>query len=295
MDVSICMITYNHEKFIAQAIESIIFQKTDYIFELVIGDDYSTDKTREICKLYKRKYPDLIHLILNEKNLGIGKNFYQTLSACKGKYIAICEGDDFWHNKDKLQLQLKFMEENPDYIFSTTDFRVVINEDYGNITCPRNDFLSGSYDFKEMLKGNLTATNTIIFRNLKPFPADFIYCNVADWPLKLYLLQYGDAFHITEFYSTYRVHNGGIWNGSELKKRDEMTLSSIRKVVGSFEDGYKRDMLKLYRKILYVYCVNHKSKERLKTIKHLLSLIGSIPLSNINIKALYRLIIFPFS
>ena len=113
--VSVCMVTYNHEKYIAQAIEGVMTQETNFKIELVIGEDSSTDRTRKICLEYKNKFPHIIKLRLQEKNLGMMKNFYDSLSSCTGDYIAICEGDDYWTDPYKLQKQIDFLEENPEY------------------------------------------------------------------------------------------------------------------------------------------------------------------------------------
>lgn len=92
--VSVCTITYNHENYIAKMIEGVLFQKVNFKYVLVIGEDCSSDKTRDICYSYKLKYPDKIKLILNEKNIGVRNNFINVLNNCHGKYIAICESDD---------------------------------------------------------------------------------------------------------------------------------------------------------------------------------------------------------
>ena len=119
--VSVCMITYNHESYIAQAIEGVLMQKTNFQIELVIGEDCSGDKTREICKTYKEKYPDLCKLRLQDKNIGMMDNFIENLKSCTGKYIALCEGDDYWTDPLKLQKQVDFLEQNPDYGLIFTD------------------------------------------------------------------------------------------------------------------------------------------------------------------------------
>lgn len=111
--VSARMITYNHAPFIAQAIEGVLQQKTNFPFELVIGEDCSTDGTREIVLDYAKRYPDIIQVITSEQNVGMHKNGRRTNQACRGKYIAYCEGDDYWHNPDKLQKQVDYMESNP--------------------------------------------------------------------------------------------------------------------------------------------------------------------------------------
>ena len=106
MKVSIAMVTYNHEKFIAKALDSVLMQRTDFDYEIVIGEDCSSDNTRNIVIEYKRRYPDNIVLFLNEKNLGMYGNCSQVFQACQGEYIAVLEGDDYWTSPDKLQKQV---------------------------------------------------------------------------------------------------------------------------------------------------------------------------------------------
>lgn len=112
--VSVVMITYNHAPYIGRAIEGVLQQKTDFPFELVIGEDHSTDDTREIVFDYQRQYPGIIRVVTSEHNVGARSNGRRTLEACLGKYIAFCEGDDYWHRPDKLQHQVAYMEAHPD-------------------------------------------------------------------------------------------------------------------------------------------------------------------------------------
>jgi len=104
--VSVVMITYNHEPYIAQAIEGVLSQGTDFPVELIIGDDCSIDRTREIVLDFQRRHPQMIRVLFSEKNVGMHKNFRRTVLAARGKYMAFCEGDDWWHRRDKLQLQI---------------------------------------------------------------------------------------------------------------------------------------------------------------------------------------------
>ena len=112
--VSVAMITYNHAPYIARAIEGVINQRTSFPVELVIGEDHSTDGTREIVLEYARRYPDLIHVVKSDHNLGASENSNRTLVACRGRYIAFCEGDDFWHRDDKLELQVNYLNSHHD-------------------------------------------------------------------------------------------------------------------------------------------------------------------------------------
>ena len=112
--VSVFMITYNHEKYIAEALDSILMQKTDFDFDIVIGEDCSTDATRRIVLEYSRKYPDKIKLLLHNVNVGFISNMMYVLEACTGKYVAMCEGDDYWTDPFKLQKQVDFLEASLD-------------------------------------------------------------------------------------------------------------------------------------------------------------------------------------
>lgn len=119
--VSIKMITYNHAAFIGQAIESVLQQKTTFPFELVIGEDCSTDGTREAVFEYQKKNPDIIRVITSDRNVGMKNNGLRTLNACRGKYIAFCEGDDYWQSPHKLQKQVDYLERHPECGLVFTD------------------------------------------------------------------------------------------------------------------------------------------------------------------------------
>lgn len=112
--VSVAMITYNHESYIAQAIEGVLMQETDFQIELVIGEDCSTDLTRQIVKEYQKRRPDIVRVIIAGQNVGMNNNMLRTEISCRGKYIAYCEGDDYWHHPKKLQMQVDYLESHPE-------------------------------------------------------------------------------------------------------------------------------------------------------------------------------------
>lgn len=116
IDVSIIVLTYYHEKYIAQALDSILAQETDLRIEVLVGDDASQDRTPEIVGEYAAHYPDLIFPILRTENWGANKNYWDLLSRSKGRYIAVLEGDDLWLAPDKLQKQWEFLEKHPEYV-----------------------------------------------------------------------------------------------------------------------------------------------------------------------------------
>ena len=111
--ISVYMITYNHIEYIARAINSILDQKTEFSFEIVIGEDCSTDGTRQVVFQYQEKHPDLIRVITSDQNIGMHKNSVRTIEACRGKYLAFCDGDDYFHDRQKLQKQAKYLEKHP--------------------------------------------------------------------------------------------------------------------------------------------------------------------------------------
>ena len=111
--VSVCMTTYNHEAYLAQAIESVLAQQTSFGVELVLGDDCSTDSTAAICREYAAKYPGRVRFVTGQRNVGWRANYRRTFEACRGKYVAYCDGDDWWTDPCKLQMQADLMESDP--------------------------------------------------------------------------------------------------------------------------------------------------------------------------------------
>lgn len=112
--VSVVMITYNQVKYIAAAIEGVLNQEVPFQYELVIGEDCSTDGTREIVSTYQKNHPEIIRVITSDRNVGMVRNFFRTSRACTGAFLAFCEGDDYWHRRDKLQLQVQYLENHAD-------------------------------------------------------------------------------------------------------------------------------------------------------------------------------------
>ena len=154
--VSVHMITYNQASSIGQAIEGVLQQKTNFPFELVIGEDYSTDDTRKIAFEYQRKFPQIVRVIASDQNLGLTKNTYRTELACRGKYIAYCEGDDYWHDPGKLQVQADYMEAHPEcgLVHSDYDRRSIVSGDViRNFNQAMNNKPPDNMDIVTILRG----------------------------------------------------------------------------------------------------------------------------------------------
>ena len=135
--VSIMMLAYNHESYIRQALDSVVRQRTDFRFEAIVGEDCSTDGTREIVREYARKYPDIVKPLFRKKNLGASRNVVSTLRRCKGEYVAFLECDDYWTDMDKLQKQADYLDAHPECAGVMT--KVVVIDRYGRemVTGPK--------------------------------------------------------------------------------------------------------------------------------------------------------------
>ena len=135
--VSIMMLAYNHEKYIREALDSVVMQQTNFKFEAIIGEDMSTDSTRAIIREYQEKYPDIIKPIFRKKNLGASKNVVSTLKRCAGEYVAFLECDDFWIDPLKLQKQVDYLESHPECAGVMTGVKVVNRYSQAMVTGPK--------------------------------------------------------------------------------------------------------------------------------------------------------------
>ena len=214
MKVSVCMITYNHEKFISQAIESVLMQKTDFEYELVIGEDYSTDSTREIVKQYAEKYPDRIKTLLHPENLGMQTNFTETLKACNGEYIALLEGDDYWTDPLKLQKQVDFLENNLDYFLCIHPCEFLIHKNNGSIIKNKQNInlIKYEYTVKNLLTNWAIPTASIVYRRNKKLILPDWFHEVASGDIALMMLHYkfGKIKLIEDYMSVYRISGKGV-------------------------------------------------------------------------------------
>ncbi len=203
--LSIYCITYNHRNYIVGAIESFLMQKTTFSFKIVIGEDCSTDGTKEIVLEYAKKYPDIIRVITSKKNVGAINNSIRTLNACKGKYIAICEGDDYWTDPLKLQKQVDFLEENPDYSLCFHNTLIL----YDDKSHPPRYFCS-KYQKKVSIvedvikKWFIPSASMVIRKNMLELPSWFNKVYNGDWTLHLLLSLKGKIGYLDEVMSVYR-------------------------------------------------------------------------------------------
>ena len=206
--VSVCMITYNHEKFINEAIEGVLMQKTNFPIELIISEDCSTDNTRKIVLEYADKYPNIIRPLLPEKNLGMMNNFIVTMQTAIGKYIALCEGDDYWTDPYKLQKQVDFLEANKEFSMCFHPVKVLsIKTNDENLY---SHLSNREYSGNEVLEKWTIPTCSVVFRNTGriEFPEQPLI--FGDIFLFLLLNEIGKLYCIDLYGATYRRHSEGI-------------------------------------------------------------------------------------
>lgn len=253
------MISYNHEPYIRQAIEGVLMQQCDFQFELVIGEDYSKDKTFNICMEYASKHPE-IKLLPSNANIGIVKNLIRTLQACTKKYIALCEGDDFWIDPYKLQKQVEFLEENPEYamvaggivLVDEYDHRLESNEmlleqQQSNISEPT---------FFDILNKNLINTPTVCVRSkiLHELSREIKKRNlwyIVDYWLWLKIAINHKVHLSKDIVAAYRVHDAGISRSSGflVHRMPWIRFDATRNLVNQREKISSCDKFKIFNVI----------------------------------------------
>jgi glycosyltransferase involved in cell wall biosynthesis len=212
--VSICCITYNHEKYIKDALEGFLAQKTDFPLEIVIGEDNSTDGTKLVLQDYKIRNPELFNVHCREQNIGVVPNFSATIRACKGKYIALCEGDDYWTDPLKLQKQVDFLEKHPECNICFHETLAVYGDSSVEQATRTNHKGNTIFNYRDLYRNCMIQTCSVVFQNqnLDDYLENSAGLRIGDWPLFAYLAQSGDIGFLDEVMSVYRIHDQGLWN-----------------------------------------------------------------------------------
>lgn len=253
--VSISCVTYNHEKFIADAIDSFLMQKTNFNFEILIHDDASTDRTTEIIREYEEKYPHLIKPVYQTENQyskgGSGNKV--NFNRAKGKYIALCEGDDYWTDTYKLQKQVDYMENHPEcslcvhggYVVSADEKKITMlnRPSKGNKTFTVSEVIEGG--------GALFLTNSMLFplEFGKNRPTFLENSPVGDYTRVINLSLLGTVFCIDEYMSAYRVGDEGSWTAKNLsdtekKKKHYAEIAKILEEINEYTELQYDDVIK---------------------------------------------------
>jgi len=265
------------KKYISEALESFLMQITDFDYEIIVVDDNSPDSTFQICLEYQKKHANRIKLFKNEVNLGPIPNLTKALNLCTGKYIAWCEGDDYWTNPFKLQKQVDFLEANPD--FSLSFHNSLIKWEDGSLPdslfCPPNQKEVST--IKDVIKGWFIPSASMVFRrdSIMPLPDWFPGIYNGDWGIQLLLGSKGNIWYISEVMSVYRKALGSLSYslGKNVEfvfvQKKELLLhinqltnykfqASIEKAIKTLNKDLKDFLLK--RKSKYIYWLFHPKR-----------------------------------
>jgi len=235
--VSVCIIAFNQQAFIAQAVESALRQETSFETEVIVADDHSTDATPEI--LAALSHPRL-RVITRQKNLGVNANLAATLQECRGTYIALLEGDDYWTDPSKLQRQHDALEANPGCAIC---FHPVLVLREGRIAerIPRH--IPRRTSLIDLLgRGNYISTPSVMFRNRvqEGFPPWFFELRIGDLPLNVMNARFGDILMLDRAMAVYRVHAGGTFSSISNAARVEEVVRMYAHLDELLEHRYTR-------------------------------------------------------
>lgn len=304
--VSICCLTYNHEPYIRECLDGFLMQKTTFPVEILIHDDASSDKTADIIREYETKYPNLIKPIYQKENqyskkIGISSTFQYP--RAKGKYIALCEGDDYWTDPLKLQKQVDFMEANPEFGMVYANANTYLNNNKKFIY---KGIASNVLSFEDLLiNGNRIPTLTSMFRLsfIKGYQ-DFVKeasknWKMGDYPLWLYISYNSKIHFMDEIMATYRILENSACGRNDYDKSKDFTLSEFE-IKKYFSSLFNKDIYHILENELYTTLFNKafefkKSKDTIlyfKRIKILnYKMIIKYLISKFNLFWLYNFII----
>ena len=211
--VSIVCISYNHENFIEDALKGFLLQKTDFQVEIIIADDCSQDKTAEIISKYAKEHTN-INAVLRNKNIGVQKNLLEAMDMAKGEYIALCEGDDFWTDPNKLQLQVDFLDKNKDYSVCFHQVEVYFENDEKKSYLSPDDTMvkgDGEVPINQLLADNIIPTNSVLYRQTNDYLNLNMHVLPLDWYLHLHHAKAGKIHYISREMAKNRRHDSGLW------------------------------------------------------------------------------------
>lgn len=266
--VSVFVFTYNQEKIVSKTIESILAQKTTYAYELIIAEDCSKDSTLQICVDYQKKYPDLIRVIGNDYNKGMVRNFHESISLyARGKYIAEVAGDDWWHNPYKIQKQVDFLENNPDYglVFSDT---LVYSEKKKHLL--KYKPYEKPCSFKDLIILNSIDALTTCYRKdlFNKYVKDIDPVNEGfpgeDYPLWIWFSYYTKLYHIKEPLTTYRLQQSSLSHSDSKIRRLQFEIDRLNLKLFFYDYFNLNDVDILYDIYLVYYFLTLNSASEAK-------------------------------
>lgn len=272
--VSVCIITYNHGKFIRKCIEGVLMQQTHFSFEMVIGDDCSTDDTAAVIREMHAMYPDIIRPIFHSSNVGGVNNAYKyCFPKLTGKYVAICEGDDFWTDDLKLQKQVDFMERHPSV--SLCFHRVNSVDENGNEIERQEELpMVRTYNEKEIFHLSIPTLSILFRKCFHTIPEELFRVKSCDTFLCGMLATYGKGADLGFIGASYRIHRGGIYSSRHFIDQVRQGIETRKIMIKSpvFPPQFRKEIGGEIRrrKILYLKHFT-KKMQLLNTLKIMMS------------------------
>ncbi len=226
--ISVLIIAYNREGQIAEALDSVLCQEGPFSLEIVIGEDCSTDGTREVIRGYRDRHPELIRPTFRPRNVGPVANYALTLKACRGRYVALLDADDYWLSADKLRKQLAFLEQHPQCSFCFHNTRIVYED--GTPPHPRiTKDLPALHSLEDVATTFRITTSSVLFRAdlIGELPDWYYSMPTGDWPLFVLIAHHGPAGYLAEILGAYRRHAGGYWTTMDPVTRLERSIQMM--------------------------------------------------------------------
>ena len=269
--VSVSCITYNHAPYIRACLDGFLMQKTSFVFEILIHDDCSTDGTREIIEEYSKKYPDIIFPIFqteNQYSKGVrGMMARFNFPRSRGKYIALCEGDDYWSDPYKLQRQVDFLEANTDFSICFHNMKILNESNPSAIEFTNSkDQESVSSILDLASKGNFMFTASVVFKKPKDgFPNWLTDLPIGDYAIHLFNAQFGKIKFLDQVMGVYRIHAGGVWGSFSKEKLYDRWIPMLEQLQDKFSDEVNKTLRaqKIYS-LLDVYMISFEKKDNKK-------------------------------
>lgn len=255
--VSVLMLAYGHAPFIAEAIESVLNQRCEESFELLIGEDASGDGTLDICRDYAARHPGVVRLVTSAKNVGMHRNFARLWYRARGPFIAFCEGDDYWTDPEKLDRQLVWFAEHPDGALCGSDCERLVGDGAGawksaGLAMP--SVRKEGYTLADLLRHYTFHFSTVMVRKDRMrFPRWLwdVYC--VDRPLYLLAAQQGAVGHVGGVTSRYREHRGGAWSQRPPLERAAASQALFRRFEQHLGHAYRDVVRDALAAILWSY------------------------------------------
>lgn len=269
--LSVVTITYNHEQYIAKCIEGVLMQKVNFPIEFIIAEDRSPDGTRAICEEYAEKYPDLLRLVTSEFNVGVVENEQRAFMAARGKYIATCEGDDYWTDPDKLQKQVDFLESHPEFSVCFHRFRRLHcsdgswEGDHCDNLFPNENVEGIEISMHQFMHQWCTQYLTMVFRkDCYDFEAYKKYKYFRDTHQIYHLMLNGNCWLFAFEGGVYQMTGDGIYSVKDAFRQEQMTLNVDTELWKVNQDKRWREMCAIVMQhMIDVFAVSREYKQHL--------------------------------